>query len=140
MAYTQGNPVAEDELRTAGKPARIVLSPERSTLSPTGDDVVTIVATAVDYAGVRVPDASTEVQFAVSGPAQIVATDSGSNTDHEPFLFPQHHLYAGRIVVLVRATASAGIIHVHSSAAGLADADAQLTAVPPAIPSFVRAF
>jgi beta-galactosidase len=140
VAYTQGNPVAEDELRTAGKLARIVLLPDRSSLSPTGDDVLTIAATAVDDAGVRVPDASAEVQFTVSGPAQIVATDNGSNTDHEPFPHPQHHLYAGRLIVLVRATAPAGTIHVHASAAGLADGDVQLTAVPPAIPSFARAF
>jgi beta-galactosidase len=140
VAYIQGEPVTEDELRTAGKPVRIVLSPERSTLSPTGDDVVTIVATAVDDTGVRVPDASAEVQFTVSGPAQIVATDNGSNTDHEPFLLPQHHLYGGRLIVLVRATAPSGTIHVHVSAAGLADGDARLTAVPPAIPNFTRAF
>jgi beta-galactosidase len=140
VAYIQGKPVAEDELRTAGKPARIVLSAERSTLSPTNDDVVAIVATAVDDTGVRVPDASAEVQFAVSGPAQIIATDNGSNADHEPFLLPQHHLYGGRLIVLVRAIASAGTIHLHASAAGLADGDVQLTAVPPAIPSFTRAF
>ena len=140
VAYIQGKQVAEDELRTAGKPARIVLSPDRSTLSPAADDVLTIVATAVDDAGVRVPDASAEIQFSVSGPAQIIATDNGSNTDHESFVLPQHHLYAGRLIVLVRATASVGAIHLHASADGLANADAQLTAVPPPPPAFVRAF
>ncbi|MGA3045422.1 MAG: glycoside hydrolase family 2 TIM barrel-domain containing protein [Terracidiphilus sp.] len=140
VSYIQGKQVAEDELRTAGKPARIVFSPEHTTLSPTAGDVVTIVAIAVDDAGVRVPDASPEIQFSISGPAQIVATDNGSNTDHESFLLPQHHLYAGRLVVLVRATASAGTIRLHASGAGLADADVQLTAVPLPPPAYVRAF
>lgn len=140
VAYNQGKPVAEDVLRTAGKPSRIVLSSERATLSPAFDDVVTIAATVVDEAGVRVPDAVAEVEFTVTGPVQIVATDNGSNTDHEPFLLPQHRFYGGRMVLLLRATASAGTIRVHASSAGFADAALQLTAVPPATQSFVGAF
>jgi beta-galactosidase len=140
VAYNQGKPVTEDELRTAGRPSRIELSPERTTLSPSGDDVITITATAVDDAGVRVPDASAEVQFTISGPAQIVATDNGSNTDHESFLLPQHRFYGGRLVVLVRATAASGAIRILASSAGLADGNAQLTAVPPAAPAVIRSF
>ena len=140
VAYNQGSQVAEDVLRTAGTAARIVLFSERTTLSPGGDDVVTIVATAVDAAGVPVPDESADVQFTVSGPAEIVATDNGSNTDHESFLLPHHHLYGGRTIAILRATASSGSIRVHASAAGLADGDALLTAVPSAPSGFVRAF
>lgn len=140
VAYNQGKPVAEDQLRTAGRPARLVFSPERTTLSPTSDDVVTIAISAVDDGGVLVPDASAEVQFSVSGPAQIVATDNGSNTDHEPFNLPQHHLYGGRAVVLVRATASSGVIRVHADSPGLTGADGLLSAVPPAANAVVRAF
>jgi beta-galactosidase len=140
VAHNQGKPVAEDELRTAGRPSRIVLSPERTTASASGDDLVAIEATAVDDAGVRVPDASAEVNFTISGPAQIVATDNGSNTDHESFLLPQHRFYGGRLVVLVRATAATGSIQIHASSAGFADGDAQLTAVPTAVPTIVRSF
>ena len=139
VAYNQGKPVAQDELRTAGKVARILLTPEQTKLS-LGDDVVTIAATAVDAAGVPVPDASAELQFTVSGPARIVATDNGSNTDHESFLLPQHRLYGGRLVVLVRATAAAGSIRVHASATGLADGDTRLTAIPAATQGIFRSF
>ncbi|MGA2851591.1 MAG: glycoside hydrolase family 2 TIM barrel-domain containing protein [Terracidiphilus sp.] len=140
VAYNQGKAAAEDMLRSAGKPARLVLTPERTTLSPSLDDVVTIAVAAVDDAGVLVPDASSEVQFTVSGPAQILATDNGSNTDHEPFNLPRHSLYAGRAMVLVHATASAGVIRIHAASQGLAGADIQLTAVPAAAEAFVRAF
>jgi beta-galactosidase len=140
VAYNQGIQVAEDELRTAGKAARIMLSPDRTTISPDGNDVVTLVATAVDEAGVPVPDASDSVEFTVSGPARIVATDNGGNTDHEPFPLAQHHLFGGRMIVILQATASSGSIHVHASAAGLADGDARLTAVPGSPSVVVRSF
>jgi beta-galactosidase len=142
VAYNQGHPVAEDELRTAGKAARIVLSADRSTVSfgDHGDDVVTVTATAVDDAGVRVPDASDEVQFTVSGPARVVATDNGAIVDHESFLLPHHHLYAGRAIAVLRATGSSGAIHVDASASGLAGGDAQFKAVFRRPVGFVRAF
>jgi beta-galactosidase len=140
VAYNQGKPVTEDELHTAGKPSRIVLSPERNTLSRTGDDVITITATAVDDAGVRVPDVSAAVLFTTSGPAQIVATDNGSNTDHESFALPQHHFYGGRLIVLVSATAATGSIRVHASSPGLADGDARLTIVPPPVTASEKSF
>ena len=127
-AYNQGRLAAEDELRTAGKAARIVLSAERATVSAGSQDAVAVVATAVDDAGVPVPAADNEVQFTVSGPAEILATDNGSNTDHESFLLPHHRLYGGRAIAIVRATASSGSIQIHASAAGLAGGDAGLTA------------
>lgn len=140
VAYNRGIPAAEDELRTAGKAARLVLSPERTTLSPSGEDAVTIVATAVDDAGVPVPDASGEVQFSIAGPALIVATDNGSITDHESFLLPRHHLYGGRMIAVLRATAPSGSIRLHASAAGLAGGDALLSAVPSTPSGSVHAF
>jgi beta-galactosidase len=140
VAYNHGKPVAEDELRTAGKPARIVLSPERATISPDRKDVVTLTATMVDDAGVPVPDASQDVEFTVSGPARIVATDNGNNADHESFLLPHHHLYGGRAIAIVSATASSGAIQVHASAAGVTGGKALLAAVPSASSGFERAF
>ena len=140
VAYNRGKQVAEDELRTAGKEARIVLTTERDTIAPDSNDVVTIVATAVDEAGVMVPDATDSVEFTVSGPARIIATDNGGNTDHESFLLPSHHLNGGRMIAILQATASSGNIRVNASAAGLADGDLRLTAVPGHPAGFARSF
>jgi beta-galactosidase len=139
VAYNGGRPVAEDELRTAGKPVRLVLAPERTTISP-GEDAVVIVATAVDEAGVPVPDESAEVQFTVTGPAEIVATDNGSTTDHESFLLPRHRLFDGRTIAILRATATSGTIQVHASAADLSEGIARLTVISRQPKGFPRAF
>lgn len=143
VAFNRGKPAAADELHTAGKAARIVLSPEPVTPSFGGDeanDVITIVATAVDKAGVRVPDASQEVHFSVSGPGTIIATDNGSNTDHESFSLSQHRFYAGRVVALVRVTALSSSVHVLAVAEGLTAGETRVTIGPQRLPSPARAF
>jgi beta-galactosidase len=139
VAYNQGIPVAEDELRAAGKATRIVLKADRATIAG-GDDDVTLSATAVDEAGVRVPDAANEVEFTVSGPGEIVATDNGGIQDHESFQQPHHQLYEGRAIAVVRATRGAGTIHVSAKASGLAGGDATLIAIPAPKTGFVRSF
>ena len=144
VAYRQGRPVGEDELRTAGKAARVKLSTQRSTLSLDRNDVLMIVATLVDDAGVPVPEsdpaASAEIEFSLTGPAEIVATDNGSSTDHDSFLLSRHHLHGGRAVAFLRATASAGSIRVQATAAGLVQGDTQLAVVPAKSGGFVRTF
>jgi beta-galactosidase len=132
--------VAEDELRTAGKAARIVLSAERATVSAGSQDAVVIVATAADDAGLPVPAADNEVQFTVSGPAEILATDNGDTAGHESFLLPRRRLFGGRAIAILRATASSGSIQVHASAAGLVGGDARLTAVAGNPSHLARAF
>jgi beta-galactosidase len=102
--------------------------------------VVTITATAVDSFGTRVPDATQEVRISLSGPGSILAADNGSNTDHESFGLPQHHLDGGRMIVLVRAKESAGSIRVRATADGLTDGDTRIMVAPGKSSPLVRAF
>jgi beta-galactosidase len=140
VGYRHGSQVAEDLLQTAGKPARIVLSSERTKLALDRNDVVAVVATAVDDAGVAVPDASQLVRFSVSGSAQIVATDNGSVSEHASFQLPERRMYAGRAVVLVRATAAAGAIEIHASADGMKPGAYPMHATPSAKSETLRSF
>jgi len=129
VAYSQSKPVAEDELHTAGKAVRIMLTPERVILAGR-EDVVAVEAVAVDAAGVRVPDAGLEVDFSITGPGKIVATDNGSSTTHESFVLPRRQLYGGRAVAWVQATAISGNIAVHAASPGIASRDTMLRATP----------
>jgi beta-galactosidase len=140
VAYLQGRQASLDELRTAGRAVRIVLAPDRTRTSPDHNDAITIVATAVDEAGVPVPDASADVQFSVAGPGEIVATDSGSNTDHERFLLSRRRLYEGRMIAIVRATGSSGEIRIRASAPGMLEGATSIQAVPSTPPEFSRYF
>jgi beta-galactosidase len=124
--------VATDELKTAGKPARIVFtadSPARP-LTPDWNDVRYVTATLVDKDGTRIPDSTTVVRFAATGPASIIAVDNGNMMDHDPYQATQRKLYLGNALALLRATGTSGQIKVTASADGVPSATLTLTAAP----------
>jgi beta-galactosidase len=126
-----GRVVATHELKTAGRPARVVLSTDKSQLANAWDDVVYVEATVVDANGVVVPDASHLISFQTSGAGRVVAVDSGDNASHEPFQASQRRAYQGRCFALVKATAPRGGITVAATAQGLAAGSVTFDAAPP---------
>jgi len=118
VCRNNGAVAAKSELKTAGKAARIVLESYRKTIAPVFDDVAYITATVVDENGVRVPDASQMVQFAVSGPGRIAAVDNADNASHEPFQASERSAYHGECSAIMKATGT-GRIQVTATAQGL---------------------
>jgi beta-galactosidase len=129
VARNGGQTVATDELTTAGKPAKIILTTETKILSPGFDSVTMVRAKITDAAGREIPRASDLVSFNVSGPGVIAAVDNGDNASHESFQGTQRPAFQGGCVVFVKATA-AGQIQVRATAAGLEAGAVSLTAAP----------
>ena len=124
--------VASEELKTAGKPARIEFAadfPDRP-LTPDWNDVRYLTATLVDAAGTRIPDSKTEVKFTASGPGSVIAVDSGNMANHEQFQGTQRQLYEGTAVAILRATGTTGQIKVTASAEGVPTATLTLRTAP----------
>lgn len=119
IGYNHGRKMAEAELRTAGAPAAIELTADRSAVSPSWDDVDRVTARVVDAHGVQVPAASNLITFVADGPGAVVAVDNGDNASHESFQASQRSAYEGRCVAFVRATAPAGTITLRATAPGL---------------------
>lgn len=142
VAKTRGKVVATEELKTAGKPARIVLAADTpaTPLTPAWDDVRYVTATVVDDAGTRVPTSSTQLHFSVQGPAAIVAVDNGDLTDHTPFQAVDRRVYDGNAVAIVRASAPSGAMTVAVSADGLAPGTVTLNTAPVPHVATVRSF
>jgi beta-galactosidase len=130
IGRNKGQIVATDELRTAGKPAKVVLVADKTRLAPEWDDVSYVSAAVVDRDGVLVPDASPLISFRVSGPGAIVAVDSADNASHEPFQATERHAFHGRSVAIVRARAASGRITIAASALGLSSASTTIDTVP----------
>ena len=122
LGRNKGQVVATHELRTAGKPARILLTADRATLTPDWDDVSYITAAVVDASGVVVPDAKDLVSFKLSGPGRIAAVDSGDNASHESFQADTRRAYQGQCIAILQATAPTGQIRLTGFAPGLASA------------------
>jgi beta-galactosidase len=119
VAKNDGQIVATDELRTAGAPAKILLTPGAGTVADNWDGVVRVVATVLDKDGTVVPDAENLVSFKISGPGVIAAVDSANNASHEPFQASERHAFQGRCVAFVKATAPSGKITLTATAPGL---------------------
>ena len=142
IARTSGTIVATDILRTAGKPARILFTADTPDVPLTAawNDIRYVTATLSDAAGTRIPDSTTVLHFATTGPGSILAVDNGNMLDHEPFQATQRTLYDGSAVAILRATASRGRIKVTAGANGVPSASLTLKVAPIQPPPFERSF
>ena len=134
VARNNGHVVATDELRTAGAPAKIVLTANRDQLPSDWNEVAFVRATVVDAHGVLVPSATNLITFKISGPGVIAAVDNADNASHEPFPAGERHAFQGRCVAFVKASAPSGKIVLTASAPGLESGSITLKALPPVSP------
>lgn len=127
---SNGSEITGDELRTAGKPAKIVLTSETQRLAPGFDNVAIVRAEVVDAKGVRVPRADDLISFKITGPGAIAAVDNADNASHELFQTNSRHAFQGECVAFVRATAKFGKIRLKAAAAGLRSGSITFRASP----------
>ncbi len=118
---------AKAELRTAGAPARISLTSDRTRLTPGFDDVAYLTVTVLDDKGVIVPSASNKVKFTVTGPGAIVAVDNADTNSHEPFTATERTVFQGSAIAILSARAP-GPLTVTAATPGLPAATAKVEA------------
>lgn len=104
-----GKPVAEEKVVTAGKPYRLKLTADRSTINADGKDLSFVTVSVVDKNGNPCPTATQELSFEVSGNGKFKAVCNGDATSLEPFHLPKMKLFSGKLVVLVEAGKTAGV-------------------------------
>jgi beta-galactosidase len=103
IAYDEkGNPVKETIIKTAEKPAKVKLIPDRKTIKGDGDDMAFIYVEVVDKNGVLCPFADNLIHFNIKGPAEIVAVDNGNPISTEPFCADFRRVFHGKCVVYIR--------------------------------------
>ena len=121
VAYNKDGSVAmEDVRRTAGKPARLILTPEKATLSNNVDDVLFIRVEAVDENGIFCPLANDDISFTASG-AVIRGTDNGDQRDTRGLIEPCRKLYNGMCVVAISTDGTADNAVITAKAEGYPD-------------------
>ena len=121
-------PVATNELRTAGKPLKIVLGADGKNLSPAWDDVSIVRASIVDAQGTTIPGAGNWISFKLSGPGVIAAVDNANNAGPGRFQTNSCPAFQGRCAAFIKAAGPAGKINLTATAAGLKPAILNLTA------------
>ena len=119
VGKNNGKIVVEYELKTAGKPAKIVLSTNKAKIAHDWNDVVFVTAKVVDANGVVVPYASDMITFDAAGSGAIAAVDSGDNADHDPFQTTRRRAFQGSCVAYVKTKGSLSTVNVRATAEGL---------------------
>lgn len=129
IGRNQGRTVARQELTTAGKPAGILLTVDRRSLSPAWDDVVQVRCTLVDRKGARALGTSARISFSVQGPGRLVASDNGSDVADGSFQQSERQTLQGQCCAWIRATGGSGRIIVSATAPGLEPGTVTLKAI-----------
>jgi len=120
IAYDHnGNTVQEKTIRTAGKPHRIELIPDRTRLAADGKDLVYINVRIVDKDGNMCPDEQRMLNFRVSGNGKYRAAANGDPTSLDLFHLPQMPLFNGQLTAIAQAGENSGKLTFEAKAKGL---------------------
>lgn len=130
--YRGGAVVQTTRLETSGAAAKIVLTPDRTTLrtgsdAAEGGDVIVFSVSTIDAAGRHVPVAANHVKFSVSG-GRILGVGNGDPSSHEADAASERSLFNGYAQVIVQVARGSTAITLRAESAGLAPTEATITA------------
>ena len=123
-----GKSVAESILTTAGDPAALRITADRTTVQADGQDLSFLTIEAVDAADHPQPFADKDVQFSITGPGIIAAVGNGDGQDGASYQGDRRKLFQGRALVVVRTSKQGGPITITAKAPGLRDGSATIQA------------
>ncbi|WHT16426.1 glycoside hydrolase family 2 TIM barrel-domain containing protein [Crossiella sp. CA-258035] len=118
VAKRGGTEVARDELRTAGTPHAIKLTPDRKTTKADGKSHTFVTAEVVDEAGVVVPGADNLISFRVNG-GSLAGLDNGRQESAENYQAGSRTAFNGKALAIVRSGQTSPVMQVTASAPGL---------------------
>ena len=124
VAYDEnGKPAAEKEIHTAGKPYRIELEADRTSIKADGKDLSFITVKVTDKDGNLCPLADNEIKFKVKGNGWYRAGANGNPASLESFQTPQMKVFSGMMTAIVSSTEEAGEIILEATSKGLKKAE-----------------
>jgi len=99
-------------LKTAGEPARLRLTPDRTVMAADGQSLTFVTIEVVDKNGTLVPEAAIPCEAIVKGAGTLLAFASADLKDTEPYTSPRVNTWKGRALLVVRSTQKKGPISV----------------------------
>lgn len=129
VSRLRGKTILEEEVHTAGAPARLQLIADRTTLHADGNDLAYVTIRILDANGYLVPNADTQVSVDITGEGTLAGMDNGYQADLESFRGTRHKAFNGLCLAIVRAKKKAGRITLRVSGAGLPPASLDITSL-----------
>ena len=99
-------------MKTAGEPARLRLTPDRTTMTADGQSLTFITVEVVDKQGTPVPEAAISCEAIVKGAGTLLAFASADLKDTEPYTSPRVKTWKGRALLVVRSAQKKGSVSV----------------------------
>jgi beta-galactosidase len=128
VGLQDGNEMETCTLSTAGAPASVRLTPDRSTLHADGQDLSFIQVEVLDKDGNLQPNADEEIIFALSGPGVIAGLGNADMKSEDPYQGTECHVFHGQAQIVIRSTGQPGSIQLKATAQGLTDASVSIQA------------
>jgi beta-galactosidase len=122
IGKTAGKEDIVKTVKTAGKPAKIELIPDRNILNADGKDLAFFTVRILDEAGTIVPYAENQIKFKVAGKGVIAGVDNGNPVSHESFRAESIKVFHGLCLLVVKTEKSKGSIEVIAESDGLISA------------------
>ncbi len=119
VARKNGVETASREIHTAGEPAQIRLTPDRSRIKSNGTDLSFVTVEILDKDGNLCPNADNLVEFEVSGNGFIAGVDNGSPISLERFKDNKRKAFYGKCLVVVQNNGKSGKIELKAQSEGL---------------------
>ena len=116
---SSGKLVAQDVQYTAGTPAKLSLSADKTSVGIGTDDLVYITCDVVDKNGTLCPNADNSVTFTVVG-GTIIGTDNGHGANVEKLSGSTHAAFSGKCLCVVKHDGASGTMKITATANGLA--------------------
>lgn len=105
--------------KTAGQPAKVVLTADKIQLKADGYDLLFVSVSIQDSEGNECPDASNMVDFKVDGEGMVVGVDNGCQTYTESLKVPHVKAFNGKCLAVIQNKGESGMFKVTASSSGL---------------------
>lgn len=128
VSRKNGKTVLEKIINTAGAPAKILLTADRTNISADGSDLSFITVKVLDKNGNLVPDAANLVKFDISGNGILAGTDNGNPVSLESFKTASRKAFNGMCLAVVQSNGKPGRITVKAAAESLPPAVVEIVA------------
>jgi beta-galactosidase len=125
--WKDGKQVMVARRDTTGPAAKLVLTPDRDSLSADGEDVAMFAVEVQDASGRTVPITDNVVTFKVTGPAKLIGVGNGDPADQSPDKGPSRKAFSGYCMALVQTEKISGDVTVEAASPGLTSAMATVS-------------
>lgn len=119
IALDNGKETATVVLKTVGKPTRIRLAADRSTIYADRQDLSFVTVNVTDDNDNVVPNGTVPIEFSVQGTGELFAVGNANPSEMASFKQPKRNTFRGRCLAILRTKGNPGEIILEAKSPGL---------------------